>query len=102
MDEYLSYFSVSYSDARGRFLAACHDHGAAVTQLQNPVTGPDGELLATDVARIGPENPARVLIAVSATHGAEGFCGSGLQVGLLAGSEPVALPPDTARLFSNL
>lgn len=96
MDEILSYFSAHYSDARGRFLAAAQASGARVKTYQNPVTGPQGELLATDIARLGPADASRLLLLVSATHGNEGFCGSGIQVGLLGGADPMDLPRDTA------
>ena len=38
-------------------------------------------------------------MTISATHGVEGFCGSGLQVDWLARKGPAALPGDTAALF---
>ena len=77
------YFAATYSDARAGFLAACVAAGAAVSSRRNPKRGPRGEALYTDVAHLGPASAERVLLVVSGTHGAEGFCGSGIQVGLL-------------------
>ncbi len=77
------YFAATYSDARGKFLAGCLQAGAAVVSYRNPARGPQGEALFTDVARLGRADAPSVLIVESATHGAEGFCGSGIQVGLL-------------------
>ena len=88
-------FSATYAEARDKFLAAAKAAGARLSRHENPASGPEGETLSTDVARIGPSDATRVLLTVSATHGVEGFCGSGIQVA----SFPVlkdALPPDTA------
>ncbi|MBM3560453.1 MAG: DUF2817 domain-containing protein, partial [Alphaproteobacteria bacterium] len=81
------HFAASYADARAKFLAAALDAGASVRRLIHPERGPDGETLAVDVARLGPTTARRVLVVVSATHGAEGFCGAGVQTGLLAERE---------------
>ena len=45
--------------------------------------GARDEALSTDVALIGDAKAERLLIMTSATHGAEGFCGSGCQLALL-------------------
>jgi hypothetical protein len=76
-------FSVTYSDARANFLQACLQAKAPVRHHLHPLKGPSGEALATDVARIGPDDAQDVVVVVSATHGAEGYAGSGIQVGLL-------------------
>ena len=47
------------------------------------VDGLEGETLATDVVRIGPADAKRLLVLTSATHGVEGFCGSGAQIALM-------------------
>ncbi|MFY3309691.1 DUF2817 domain-containing protein, partial [Achromobacter ruhlandii] len=49
--------------------------------------GREGEALATDVALIGDKTATRLLIMTSATHGVEGFCGSGCQLALLDDAE---------------
>ncbi len=92
-------FSANYSDARGKFLAGCLGAGAQVTHYRNPVAGPDGEALFTDVARLGPAAAARVLLVISGTHGVEGFCGSGVQAGLLENTDAPTLPDGVALLL---
>ncbi len=91
-----SYFSRDYAEARGKFLAACKSAGCKATSYRNPVTGPAGEALYTDVVRIGPPAAARVVLVNSATHGVEGFCGSGIQVGWLRSGEWRRLPKGVA------
>jgi len=91
------YFSADYREARGKFRDAAARAGAALQSFVNPkVRGPGGEELATEVARFGPKHAGRVLITVSATHGAEGFCGSGAQIGSLETGLHRELPADTA------
>jgi len=92
------FFAADYSGARGKFLTAAREAGAAITSVRNPATGPAGEALYTDAAWIGPAEAGRVLVTISSTHGAEGFCGSGIQVGSFATGLPRELPPDTALL----
>ncbi|MFN8927005.1 MAG: M14 family metallopeptidase [Rhodospirillales bacterium] len=94
-----AFFSVSFSDARGRFLAACLKAGARVTSYDHPLRGPQGEALATDVAWLGDPSARRVLVVGSGTHGVEGLSGSGIQVGLLAGPDAPRPPPGTALLL---
>ncbi|MFP3944103.1 MAG: M14 family metallopeptidase, partial [Alphaproteobacteria bacterium] len=96
----LRFFSASYGEARKKFLDACKQAGAQVETLQNPnANGPLDVPLYTDVARIGPETPKRLLILVSGTHGNEGFCGSAVQTGLLRGDIHERLPAETALLM---
>ena len=52
--------------------------------------GPDGGPLAIDVAVLGDAGASHALILTSATHGVEGFCGSGCQVALLRDEAVVA------------
>ncbi|WP_282606611.1 M14 family metallopeptidase [Pelagibius sp. Alg239-R121] len=77
------YFSKDYGQARKRFIDASKQAGAAMSSYQCPSAGPDGEVLTTDVAWHGEPDAERVLVTISATHGAEGFCGSGVQIGWL-------------------
>ena len=78
-----SFFPSTYREARGNFLAACADLGLPVERHVHPLRGREGEELAVDVARFGPPDAGRVLFTMSATHGVEGFCGSGAQTGAL-------------------
>lgn len=78
-----SAFAQSYAEAREKFKAAAVAAGLDVTSHAHPMLGRDGEALAMDVVREGPREAASLLLISSACHGAEGFCGSGLQVALL-------------------
>ncbi len=66
--------------------------------LRQSGEGAGGEELTTDVARLGPANASHVLLTVSGTHGAEGFCGSGIQIASFESGFGRELPPDTALL----
>jgi hypothetical protein len=92
-----SYFSANYQEARTRFLAAVEKSGGRLSQYINPNRGPGGEELATDVAEFGPADATQVLYGMSATHGAEGFCGSGCQTGMMESGFTKSLP-DNVRL----
>jgi len=92
-------FAADYRDARAKFLAASALAGGELKSYPNPLKGPAGEALATDVAWFGPEDAQKLLVTVSATHGVEGFCGSGAQVDWLLGPAAAGLPPATALLF---
>lgn len=78
------FFSQSYAEARGKFLAAVEAAELDNEPHWHPLLGRDGERLAMDVVRQGPRDAKRLLIISSACHGVEGFCGSGVQTGLLS------------------
>ena len=78
------HFASDYAQARGKFLDAAAKRGAEVeTHVHPTARGPRGESLAVDVARIGAADAPHALLVTSATHGVEGFCGSGCQVAML-------------------
>ncbi|CAO5149984.1 DUF2817 domain-containing protein [Frankia sp. AiPs1] len=78
------YFCADYAEARQRFLEAARERGAQVESfVLDGLTGPAGEELGTDVARIGAERGPAVLVLVSGTHGTEGFAGSACQLRVL-------------------
>jgi hypothetical protein len=79
-----SFFAQSYAEARAKFAAAADAAGLDVHAHVHPLLGRDGEVLAMDVARFGPADARALLVVTSACHGAEGFCGSGVQGALLA------------------
>ncbi|MCZ8396898.1 M14 family metallopeptidase [Achromobacter ruhlandii] len=81
------YFSRSYAEARARFTAAARPLAAQFASYPVAPLGREGEALATDVALIGDKTATRLLIMTSATHGVEGFCGSGCQLALLDDAE---------------
>jgi hypothetical protein len=69
----------TYAEARARFVAAAAAAGATVTSHEHPLTGPDHDPLAIDVAELGPRDATDAVLVVSGTHGVEGFAGSALQ-----------------------
>ena len=89
-------FSANYAQARARFLAACTLAGLVPQSHVHPLRGPEGELLATDVVRVGPAQARRVLVLTSGVHGVELFAGSGCQIDWLLSQAPGELPADTA------
>jgi hypothetical protein len=81
---YAAHFASSYMQARAKFLAAAAARGAALeSQVVPGVRGAENEELALDVARLGAADADSLLVLSSATHGVEGYCGSGAQVALL-------------------
>ena len=92
------YFSASYAEARDKFRAAAGAANARLSAYELPShRGPAGEPLSVDVAVIGPATARRSLLLISGTHGAEGFCGSGCQVGFFADRLHEAFAADAAR-----
>ncbi|MBI1776209.1 MAG: DUF2817 domain-containing protein [Proteobacteria bacterium] len=90
-------FARDYAEARQMFRASAKAVGARLKTYKNPnVAGPKGEELTTDVALLGKPDAGRVLYTQSATHGVEGFCGSGCQVGWLRSGAAASLPEDVA------
>jgi hypothetical protein len=80
MNDINAHFSVSYQEARTKFLAAAASNQLPPHSYAHPLPGLAGEALALDVVQDGGSDAARLLILSSACHGAEGFCGSGVQV----------------------
>jgi hypothetical protein len=94
------FFSRDYADARKRFTEAAKAAGFTPDRHINPNgKGPGGEELSTEVVRIGPKPAENVIFVSSGTHGVEGFCGSGAQVGMLVNGVHKELPKDTALVF---
>ena len=91
----IAHFAATYAEARDKFLAAARARGLEVARHVHPVArGAQGEELAVDVAALGPPDACDVLLLTSGTHGAEGFCGSGCQAGLLHDDAFVAAVDD--------
>jgi len=85
------HFASDYAQARAKFLDAAGKRSAEVeTHVHPTARGPGGEALAIDVARLGAADARHALLVTSATHGVEGFCGSGCQVAMLADDAFVA------------
>ena len=80
----VTHFAQSYAEARDKFLAAARARTARISRHTHPSErGARGEELSIDLAEIGDERAPSLLLLTSATHGVEGFCGSGCQVALL-------------------
>lgn len=94
-----NYFARDYRAARAKFLEAADAAGARVESFENPAVGPDGATLFTDVARFGDDAADRVMVANSATHGVEGFCGSGALVGWLRSAAHRRLPANVRAVL---
>jgi len=87
------YFSSAYQEARSKFLDAACGAKARVSSYPHPgQNGPHGSELVVDVAEIRPSEQPNLLVIVSGTHGVEGFCGSGCQVGFLVDRVYEGLP----------
>lgn len=97
--ESINCFSSRYGEARQKFLDAVKDSGLMLTTHFNPGVGAEGEQLATDVAWAGSVLNERVLFVQSATHGVEGFCGSGIQIALLREGIWNEVPDGTTVVF---
>jgi hypothetical protein len=98
MTDAADYFCDSYAQARQAFRDAAAEADLKVFGEDHPLTGPDGGALATDAVWVGPEDADRLLVTISATHGNEGYCGSGAQVGFLRSGRWKDLPKGVAVL----
>jgi hypothetical protein len=92
-------FSKDYPEARAKFLAAAGAAGGELSSFANDKRGPDGGKLSTDVAWLGPRNAPQIFVAISATHGVEGFFGSATQIEWLRRGEAGRLPSTVAVLL---
>ena len=93
------FFRTTYQAARQAYRDAAAARGLQVTPYRNPAKGAEGEELSSDMLLIGPADAERLLIVTSATHGAEGFCGSAIETGWLQSGIFTQLPADTAVLL---
>ena len=78
------HFPSDYRSARAGFLAACKAADLGTTARVHPdAKGRDGNALFLDTAIVGDRDAENALLLVSATHGVEGYFGSGVQTGML-------------------
>ena len=90
------HFPSDYRQARHDFVHACEQAGIDVVARVHPsVAGRDGKPLFLDTAVIGPRNATKALLTISATHGVEGYFGSGVQTGLMREGLATRAPADT-------
>ena len=78
----LSLFSLSFTEARSRYIERATRTGWDVESHRRDDQSPTDELW-TDVARIGALDPERVFLISSGLHGVEGYLGSAIQLALL-------------------
>jgi hypothetical protein len=76
-------FSADYATARQRCLALAAQRGWQVQSHVHPMRGPNSEVLAMDVLRLGPPDARKVLLSTSGVHGVEGHAGCGIQAALM-------------------
>jgi len=82
------HFRPAYRAARQQFVDTYRQLPASLQQglveHRHPLTGPDGEVLACDVAWLGQRrNPKSLLVLIAGTHGVEGFAGSAIEADCL-------------------
>ncbi|MGE0425387.1 MAG: M14 family metallopeptidase [Reyranellaceae bacterium] len=99
MSSIAGHFSDSYAEAREKFCASVAAAGGSLRSLRNPTLGPDGGRLFMDVARFGADDAPKMLVLMAATHGVEGYCGSGAMINWLRAGRAAALPADTGALL---
>jgi len=93
------YFGRDYDAARARFRAAAAAQATLSSWELPQRKGPKDEPLTMDVACIGAPDADRALLILSGTHGVEGFCGSGCQVGFFIDRLYEALPASSCALL---
>lgn len=90
------HFPEDYRQGRHAFIAACEEAGIDVISRVHPeAQGRDGKPLFLDTAVIGPRTAKKALLLISATHGVEGYFGSGVQTGLMREGLAKRAPKDT-------
>jgi predicted deacylase len=92
--DHAQHFAKDYPNARSKFVHAARAAGLEVETFVNPGTGPDGGILSTDVVTLGASDASNVVLLNSATHGVEGFSGSGALTSWLASGQWRSLIPD--------
>jgi len=94
-------FAHTYAEAQYKFHSAARAQRLVVeSHALLGQRGFDGEPLAMDLALLGEPEAPGLLVLTSGTHGIEGYCGSGCQVGLLR--DPVFLDAVRAARIAAL
>lgn len=85
-----TFFSIDYFAAREAFLSSAKAASAHVISVRHPsAKGPSGRDIFMDCAVLGDKDARSALVVISGTHGPEGYCGSGVQIGLLRDGQAV-------------
>jgi len=91
------HFPPDYAAARASFLSAAQASDLGTTSRVHPsATTRKGKPLFLDTAMIGERDADAALLMISATHGVEGYFGSGVQTGMLR--ERLLKPPKGAKI----
>jgi hypothetical protein len=93
------HFSATYDEARQKFRDYVTKAGGQAVAYPFSAQETGGKSLSTDVAWFGDRRASKIGVLVSATHGAEGYCGSAAQLDWLAGKGAERLGPDQAMLL---
>jgi hypothetical protein len=89
-----NHFPSDYRTARASFIAAADARDIGTTaRVHSTAKGRDGKALFLDTATVGEREAKKALLLISATHGVEGYFGSGVQTGLLR--EGIDAPKNT-------
>jgi hypothetical protein len=92
----VEHFPADYRVGRHNFIAACEQANIdVITRVHPKANGRDGKPLFLDTAIVGPREAKRALLLISATHGVEGYFGSGVQAGLMREGLANRAPRDT-------
>lgn len=79
-----AHFPPDYKTARANFIAAADARDLGTTARLNPnAKTRDGKNLFLDTTIVGKRDAKKTLLMISATHGVEGYFGSGVQTGML-------------------
>jgi uncharacterized protein DUF2817 len=100
INDFTQSFALEYAGARTKFRAAASDLGGVLSEYRHPTaTGPDGQWLFIDVARLGDVGAPLQLVVVSGTHGLEGLSGSAAQIGWMKSGFAHGLPGNVSVLL---
>lgn len=103
MTDDVRWFSHTVPEAHGKFVSAAQSAGLEVEAVMHPLRGPDGEVIHSAIAEVGPADADNVLLCISGIHGIEGYFGSAIQCDALANrGELLSLPAGTKAVFVHL
>jgi hypothetical protein len=99
-DEVAQYFAPDYATACGEFNRWTSNRCSDRLWCQIEQTGPQGEPLGIDFARVGDDRARSVVVVSSGLHGVEGYFGAAVQMALLRDENAMGnLPPGVALVL---
>jgi hypothetical protein len=100
INDFTQSFALDHAGAQIKFRAAAGDLGCTLSEYRHPTaTGPDGQALCINVARLGDVRAPSQLVVVSGTHGLEGLSGSAAQIGWMKSGLGRGLPQGVSVLL---